>query len=57
MLTDCPQCIATLPHTPAFVPVVPTNVSLIPPVNTNSSYYDGMQRPNVDRSRVLTRLA
>jgi len=38
------------------VPSVPVDQSLIPPVNTSSSFYDGMQQLNADRSRMLTRL-
>ena len=36
------QCLSQLPHDPALTPSVNPSVSLIPPVNTSSSYYDGM---------------
>jgi hypothetical protein len=42
-LTTYLKCLADLPHDPKVVPSVPANVSLIPPVNTTSSFYDGMQ--------------
>ena len=35
------QCLSQLPHDPALTPSVNPLVSLIPPVNTSSSYYDG----------------
>jgi len=36
------QCLSKLPHDPALTPSVDPSVSLIPPVNKSSSYYDGM---------------
>ncbi len=36
------QCLSKLPHDPALTPSVDPSVSLIPPVNTSSSYYNGM---------------
>jgi hypothetical protein len=36
------QCLSRLPHDPALTPSVDPSVSLIPPVNTSSSYYDGI---------------
>jgi hypothetical protein len=36
------QCLSKLPHDPAMTPSVDPSVSLIPPLNTSSSYYDGM---------------
>ena len=35
------QCLSQLPHDPALTPSVDPSVSLIPPVNASSSYYDG----------------
>ena len=34
-----------MPHDPALTPSVDPSVSLIPPLNTSSSHYDGMTRP------------
>jgi hypothetical protein len=36
------QCLSQTPHDPALAPIVDPSVSLIPPVNASSSYYDGM---------------
>lgn len=36
------QCLSKMPHDPALTPSVDPSVSLIPPVNASSSYYDGM---------------
>ena len=36
------QCLSYLPHDPALAPSVDPSVSLIPPVNASSSYYDGI---------------
>ena len=49
MLSSSSQCLTTLPHDPRLTPSVPTNVSLIPPVNETSSFFDGMQRLNAER--------
>jgi hypothetical protein len=38
------QCLSDLPHDPALSPSVDPSISLIPPVNVSSSYYDGMFR-------------
>jgi tyrosinase len=35
------QCLSKLPHDPALTPSVDPSLSLIPPLNTSSSYYDG----------------
>ena len=35
------QCLTKLPHNPKIVPVVDRALSLIPPLNPNSSYFDG----------------
>lgn len=35
------QCLSKLPHDPALTPSVDPLVSLIPPVNKSSSYFDG----------------
>lgn len=35
------QCIAKLPHNPKIAPVVDPSLSLIPPITSKSSYYDG----------------
>jgi len=37
---DAVNCLNTIPHDPRMVPTVPTNISLIPPVNQSSSFYD-----------------
>ena len=37
-----PQCLSHLPHDPSLNPRVNLSVSLIPPVNASSSYYDGL---------------
>jgi hypothetical protein len=39
------QCLSKLPHDSALTPSVNPSVSLIPPVNASSSYYDGMVQP------------
>ncbi len=36
------QCLSKLPHDSALAPSVDPSVSLIPPVNASSSYYDGI---------------
>jgi hypothetical protein len=36
------QCLSKLPHDSALTPSVNPSVSLIPPVNVSSSYYDGI---------------
>ena len=36
------QCLSKLPHDSALTPSVDPSVSLIPPVNVSSSYYDGI---------------
>ena len=36
------QCLSKLPHDSALTPSVDPSVSVIPPVNASSSYYDGM---------------
>jgi tyrosinase len=36
------QCLSKVPHDPALTPSVDPLVSLIPPVNASSSYYDGI---------------
>jgi hypothetical protein len=36
------QCLSKLPHDSALTPSVDPSESLIPPVNTSSSYYDGI---------------
>ena len=36
------QCLSRLPHDSALTPSVDPSVSLIPPINSSSSYYDGM---------------
>jgi tyrosinase len=36
------QCLSHLPHDPALAPSVDPSISLIPPVNVSSSYYDGI---------------
>jgi hypothetical protein len=36
------QCLSKLPHDSALTPSVDPSVSLIPPVNASSSYYDGI---------------
>ena len=38
------QCLSHQPHDPALAPSVDPSISLIPPVNASSSYYDGMNR-------------
>ena len=38
------QCLSHLPHDPALAPSVDPSISLIPPVNASSSYYDGMNQ-------------
>ena len=55
-LTAGAQCLATLPHDPKLVPANPTDVSLIPPVNQSSSFYDGMQSPSAGCLRMLIHL-
>jgi len=39
------QCLSKLPHDSALMPSVDPTVSLIPPVNASSSYYDGTAYP------------
>jgi tyrosinase len=36
------QCLSKLPHDSALTPSVDPSVSLIPPVNASSSFYDGI---------------
>ena len=36
------QCLSKVPHDTALTPSVDPLVSLIPPVNASSSYYDGI---------------
>ena len=36
------QCLSKLPHNPKLYATLNTSVSLIPPIATNDSYYDGM---------------
>jgi hypothetical protein len=36
------QCLSKLPHDPAMTPSVDPSVSLIPPLNTSGSHFDGM---------------
>ena len=36
------QCLSKLPHDSSLTPSVDPSVSLIPPVNASSSYYDGI---------------
>ena len=36
------QCLSHLPHDPALAPSIDPSISLIPAVNTSSSYYDGI---------------
>ena len=57
MLIGDLQCLASLPHDPKMAPIVPRDISLIPPVNETSSFYDGMQWVNVGRLWVLMHLA
>jgi hypothetical protein len=38
---DLLQCLSKLPHDKALTPTVNSSISLIPPVDPNSSYYDG----------------
>jgi len=42
------NCLTTLPHDPSFVPVVPANVSLIPPLIEKSSFYDDLVYLHMD---------
>jgi len=42
------NCLSTLPHDPSLVPSVPVNESLIPPVNTSSSFYDDLVYVHMD---------
>jgi len=51
------QCLAALPHDPKLAPIIPRNISLIPPVNKTSSFYDGMLWLNVDHMCMLIHLA
>ena len=46
-LTVALQCLGDLPHDPKFQPSFPLNVTLIPPVNNASSFYDGLFRLDV----------
>ena len=39
------QCLSKQPHNHSLVATQPANVSLIPPINPNSSYYDGLSTP------------
>ena len=39
------QCLSKLPHDPAMTPSVDPSVSLIPPLNTSGSHFDGMTPP------------
>lgn len=39
------QCLSKQPHNHNLVATQPANVSLIPPINQNSSYYDGLSAP------------
>ncbi|KAF9644191.1 Di-copper centre-containing protein [Thelephora ganbajun] len=42
------NCLAALPHDPTLAPSVPANVSLIPPVNQSSSFYDDLVYLHMD---------
>ena len=44
------QCLSQLPHDPALTPSIDPSVSLIPPVNASSSYYDGTSRSTLPSS-------
>jgi len=50
VLTVSTQCLGTIPHDPKFTPTVPANISMIPPVAQNSSFYDGSFRLNPSHS-------
>ena len=41
-LTFAAQCLNNLPHDPSLVPTFNTTYAAIPPVNTSSSYFDGL---------------
>ncbi|KAI0271790.1 Di-copper centre-containing protein [Russula aff. rugulosa BPL654] len=42
------KCLSKLPHDPAMTPSVDPSVSLIPPLNTSSSYYDDLVYLHMD---------
>lgn len=42
------QCLATQPHDPNLVATQPANVTLIPSINPESSYYDGLSTAVTD---------
>ncbi|KAF9780434.1 Di-copper centre-containing protein [Thelephora terrestris] len=42
------NCLASTPHDPNLVPSVPANLSLIPPVNESSSFYDDIVYLHMD---------
>jgi tyrosinase len=45
---DAVKCLATLPHSDALTPTVDPALSLIPAVNTSSSYYDDIVYVHMD---------
>jgi tyrosinase len=42
------NCLATLPHDPRLTPLLPANVSLIPPIDKSSSFYDDFVYMHMD---------
>jgi len=42
------KCLAKLPHNPKITPIVDPALSLIPPLNSNSSYYDDIVYTHMD---------
>ncbi|KAH8994114.1 Di-copper centre-containing protein [Lactarius hatsudake] len=47
------NCLSHLPHDPALTPKVNRSVSLIPPVNASSSYYDDFVYLHMDLNTVI----
>ena len=48
------QCLSSQPHDSNLVATQPPVVSLIPPINPDSSYYDGSSTPILDFTMLTT---